>query len=93
MGGGLWGEWIHVCVWLSPFAIHLKLSQILKAIPPYKIKSLKFGKKRERNQSILSHKITIPSLYMAVKKKRNDETIKQPESNLMLLSSYILIIN
>ena len=21
------GEWIHVCVWLSPFAVHLKLSQ------------------------------------------------------------------
>ena len=21
------GEWIHVCVWLSPFTVHLKLSQ------------------------------------------------------------------
>ena len=21
------GEWIHVCVWVSPFAVHLKLSQ------------------------------------------------------------------
>ena len=56
-------------------------------------KKFKICKKRERNQSILSQKITIPSLYMAVKKKRNDETIKQPESNLMLLSSYISIIN
>ena len=29
MGEGLWGEWIHVYVhqWLSPFAVHLKLSQ------------------------------------------------------------------
>ena len=28
MGGGwLVGEWIHVYVWLSPFTIHLKLSQ------------------------------------------------------------------
>ena len=26
MGGEFGGEWIHVCVWLSPFAIHLKLS-------------------------------------------------------------------
>ena len=26
MGGGL-GEWMHVCVWLSPFAGHLKLSK------------------------------------------------------------------
>ena len=26
-GSGVWGEWIHVYVWLSPFAVHLKLSQ------------------------------------------------------------------
>ena len=25
--GGFGEEWIHVCVWLSPFAVHLKLSQ------------------------------------------------------------------
>ena len=23
----IWGEWIHVYVWLSPFAVHMKLSQ------------------------------------------------------------------
>ena len=27
MGGGLGGDWIHVYVWLSPFAARLKLSQ------------------------------------------------------------------
>jgi len=27
MGGEFGGEWIHVCVWLSPFPIPLKLSQ------------------------------------------------------------------
>ena len=27
MGGEFGGEWIHVHVWLSPFAVHLKLSQ------------------------------------------------------------------
>ena len=27
MGGDLRGEWIHVSVWLSPFHVHLKLSQ------------------------------------------------------------------
>ena len=27
MGGEFGREWIHVYVWLSPFAIHLKLSQ------------------------------------------------------------------
>ena len=26
MGGGFGGEWIHIDVWLSSFAIHLKLS-------------------------------------------------------------------
>ena len=25
MGGESGGEWIHVCVWLSPFAVYLKL--------------------------------------------------------------------
>ena len=27
MGGECGGKWIHVYVWLSPFAVHLKLSQ------------------------------------------------------------------
>ena len=27
MGGESGGEWMHVYVWLSPFTIHLKLSQ------------------------------------------------------------------
>ena len=27
MGREFGGEWIHVYVWLSPFAVHLKLSQ------------------------------------------------------------------
>ena len=27
MGGEFGGEWIHVYVWLSPFAVYLKLSQ------------------------------------------------------------------
>ena len=36
------GEWVHVYVWLSPFAVHLKLSQHCEsAILQYKIKSLK----------------------------------------------------
>ena len=49
MGGGLEGELIHIYVWLSPFAVYLKLSQhCLSAIPQYK-KTKKFkvcGKKR-----------------------------------------------
>ena len=27
MGGKFGGEWIHVSAWLSPFSVHLKLSQ------------------------------------------------------------------
>ena len=27
MGGEFWGEWIHMYIWLSPFTVHLKLSQ------------------------------------------------------------------
>ena len=40
VGGGFGGEWIHVYVWLSHFAIHLKLSQHCQsAILQYKTKS------------------------------------------------------
>ena len=36
--GEFGGEWVHVYVWLSPFAVHLELSQhCLSAIPQYKI--------------------------------------------------------
>jgi len=27
-GGEFGGEWIHVYVWLSPYTVHLKLSQL-----------------------------------------------------------------
>ena len=42
MGGEFGGEWMHVYVWLSHFAVQLKLSQHCSlAILQYKIKSLK----------------------------------------------------
>ena len=45
-------EWIHVYEWLSPFTVHLKLSQHCSlAIPQYKIKSLK-KKKKEMDQKM-----------------------------------------
>ena len=28
MGGEFRGEWIHVYIWLGPFAVHLKISQL-----------------------------------------------------------------
>ena len=46
-GKGFGGEWINIYIWLSPFAIHLKLPQHRQlAIPQNKIKSLKLKKKR-----------------------------------------------
>ena len=41
------GEWIHVNVWLSPFAIHLKLSQRCLLIGYILIKNKKFFLKSE----------------------------------------------
>ena len=49
MGGGFGWEWIHVYTWLSPFAIHLKLSQHQLAILQYKVKNLKTKKKSSAN--------------------------------------------
>ena len=41
MGGKFGGEWIHVYVCLSPFAVHLKYHNIVKlTILQYKIKSI-----------------------------------------------------
>ena len=38
-GGEFGGKWIHVCVWLSPFVVHLKLSKHDQlVILQYKIK-------------------------------------------------------
>ena len=46
MRGGFGGEWIHVYVWPSPFAAHLKLPQHgQSSLPQYKIKSLKLQKR------------------------------------------------
>ena len=40
MGGEFGGEWIHVYTWLSPFAVHLKLSRHCSlTLLQYKIKS------------------------------------------------------
>ena len=41
---GFGGEWIHIYVWLSPFAVHLKLSLSYLATLQYKIKSSKENK-------------------------------------------------
>ena len=39
-GGEFGGEEMSICIWLSPFAAHLKLSQQLISFIQYKIKSL-----------------------------------------------------
>ena len=53
MGREFGGEWIHVYVWLNPFAVYLKLLQHCSSvIPQYTIKSFK-----KQKQSA-----TVPSL-------------------------------
>ena len=38
MGGEFGGEWIHVYVWLSPLAVHLKLTRcLLTGCTPIKV--------------------------------------------------------
>ena len=45
---GVWGRRIYVYVWLSPFAVHLKLPQYCSSVlPQYKIKSLNVGGKKD----------------------------------------------
>ena len=44
MGGEFEGEWIHVYAWLSPFAMHMKLSQIVNRL--YSNIKLKVKKKK-----------------------------------------------
>ena len=43
MGREFGGKWIHVHIWLSSFAVHLK---IITVMPQYKIKSFFFFKKK-----------------------------------------------
>jgi len=45
MGGEFGGEWIHVYVWLSPFVVHLKLSQHCLLIGNTLIQNKTFFKK------------------------------------------------
>ena len=55
MGREFGGEWIHVYVWLNPFAVYLKLLQHCSSvIPQYTIKSFK-----KQKQSA-----TVPSLWI-----------------------------
>jgi len=50
MGGKFGGESTHVYVWLSPFAVHLKLPQhSCSDIRQYKIKNLKTQKEKKES--------------------------------------------
>ena len=52
--GELGEEWIHVYVWLSPFSVHLKLSQYCySVISQLKIKSLKKKGATKKKETIL----------------------------------------
>ena len=54
MGGGFGGEGIHVFAWLSPLAVHLKLSQHCESAIP--IQNKKFPKKlkiKKKSEKVL----------------------------------------
>ena len=53
MGAGFGGEWIHVYVWLSPFAVYLKLLHCLLIIYT-PIQNKKFQKYLHRTEDIIS---------------------------------------
>ena len=60
MGGDFGGEWILAYVWLSPFAVHLKLPQHCEsAVPQYEIKRRKFGEGNEHSLSNLKKKVCV----------------------------------
>ena len=44
MGEEFGGEWIHVCVWPSPFAVHLKLSVTTLLISYTRLQNKSFKK-------------------------------------------------
>ena len=55
--GQFGGEWLHVYISLSPFAVHLKLQYCQSAIPQYKIKKLFCFKKMKSNTHIYTQTI------------------------------------
>ena len=58
MGGGLGGEWMHVYVWLSPFAVHLTITTLLIGYSPIRnALVLKKKKKKERKKERNTNKI------------------------------------
>ena len=69
VGGEFEGDWIHVYVWPSPFAVHLKLSQpCSSAAPQYKIK---FTEKQASDwiwpTTDVEHKAFVQSLQLGEK--------------------------
>ena len=52
MGGGLGGEWMHVYVWLSPFAVHLTITTLLIGYSPIRNALVLKKKKKERKKEI-----------------------------------------
>ena len=68
MGGKFGGEWMHVYVWLSPFAVHLKPSHCWLAIQ-YRRKSVKHSS----NKNIYSQKKHGKSLPTVTMSKRQNQ--------------------
>ena len=63
MGAAFGGEWIHVYVWLSPFAVHLRLSQhcLLISYTPIQNKIFKKIRKKKKNGAHLRYEHSFKS--------------------------------
>ena len=57
LGREFGGEWIHIYVWLNPFAVHLKLSQYCLLISYTSIQNKKLKKKQNTEHNTLSNKL------------------------------------
>ena len=86
---GVQGEWIHVYVWLSPFAVHLKLSQHCSSATPqyktvwvlkkifFKMYNAVYWKKYTQPKSLKTMVIALPIRNQINKGKQNTEWKKE----------------
>ena len=61
--GDFVGEWMHVCVWLSPFTVHLKLSQLWSLICYTPIQNKKHEKQNKTKQNQQANRLVPLDAY------------------------------
>ena len=66
MGGEFGGEWVHEYVWLSPFAVYLKLSQscLLVGCTPIQNKMLKTTNRKRKTKYLWEMLVEVSLLLL-----------------------------